>query len=135
MKQTGKDPSDLKTMIADYMENGFLDNIIDMFKHDMSLCSCTGNLITDERTRVRIGTVALFETLKSEVPKKVSEALPYILPVLKNRNPVYRGDAAYLLGIIGDPAAIPFLEEATKDGDAHVRTIAREAIEQIESGD
>jgi len=28
------EPSELKAMIAEYMEKGFLENIIDMFKHD-----------------------------------------------------------------------------------------------------
>jgi hypothetical protein len=32
----------MKTMIADYMEKGFLDNIIDMFKHDKSLMNMSG---------------------------------------------------------------------------------------------
>ena len=28
---------ELKTMVLDYMDNGYLENIIDMFKHDESL--------------------------------------------------------------------------------------------------
>jgi len=55
---------DLKKMLADYMENGLLENIIDMFKHDISLYEYVSDLMTDERMRVRIGTIALLETLK-----------------------------------------------------------------------
>ena len=54
---------ELKTMIADYMEKGFLENIIDMFKHDKTLYLFIGELMTDERVRVRLGMSALVETL------------------------------------------------------------------------
>ncbi len=125
--------SDLKTMIVNYMENGFLDNIVDMFKHDKSLYKLLGDLLIDERVRVRIGISALIETLKIEDSGNISKAVPYILPLLKNQNPVSRGDAAYLLGVIGDRDTIPFLNEIAKDKDVNVRTIAKEAIEEIKS--
>lgn len=131
MKHINNERHELKTMIADYMENGFLDNIIDMFKHDENLYAFLGDLITDERIRVRLGTSALIETLKAEDRQNIIKAIPYILPVLKHENPVYRGDAAYILGIIGHPDAIRFLKEATKDENENVRTIAEEAIEDI----
>jgi len=56
--------SQMKKMIADYMENGFIGNIVDMFKHDKTLYLLIGELMSDERSRVRIGTVALVEILK-----------------------------------------------------------------------
>jgi HEAT repeat protein len=122
---------DLKAIIAEYMEKGFLDNIIDMFKHDKNLYIYIGDLITDERLRVRIGTSALVEALKIEDPENVREAVLYILPLLKNKTPMHRADAAYLLGVIGDKNAIPLLEEITEDEDTNVRLIAKEAIEEI----
>lgn len=132
MEQIGAETSDIKKMIADYMENGCLENIIDMFKHDEGLYAYVGDLLTDERMRVRIGIVALLETLKSEYPEKVKKSLPHILPLLKNQNPVVRGDAAYLLGIIGDKSAILVLEEILKDEDANVGLIVKEAIDDLQ---
>jgi hypothetical protein len=129
---TTKAAFDLKIMIADYMENGFLENIIDMFKHDKNLYEYIGDLITDERMRVRLGVAALVETLKKEDPENVIKAIPFILPLLKNQNPVLKGDAAYLLGMIGHVDALPFLKEIVKDEDVNVRTIAKEALEEIE---
>jgi hypothetical protein len=125
---------DLKKMIADYMENGFLENIIDMFKHDVSLYTLIGELMKDERLMVRIGISALLETLKKEEPENISRAIPSILPILKDQNPVLRSDGAYFLGIIGDKDALPSLLEATNDEDEKVRIFAKEAIEEIESG-
>lgn len=133
MKPFNIEPSDMKTMIADYMDKGFLENIIDMFKHDVSLYACIGDLIKDERLLVRVGVSALVETLKDEKPENISKAIPSILPLLKDQNPVLRSDAAYFLGMIGYKDVLPFLREAANDEDGNVRIIAKEAIEEIES--
>jgi hypothetical protein len=129
----GSGPFDLKTMIADYLENAFLENIIDMFKYDKSLYAYIGDLMQDERMRVRLGVSALIETLQREDSVNVIQAIPSILPLLKNQNPMIRGDAAYLLGIIGQQDTIPFLHETMIDENTDVRIIAQEAIEDIQS--
>ena len=121
----------LKKMIADYMESGFLDNIVDMFKHDNNLYEYIGELMSDERIIVRIGVSALIETLTAEDSENISRALPNIIPLLEDQNPMLRGDAAYLLGIIGHKDAIPYLKKSLQDEHAHVRTIAKEALEEI----
>lgn len=123
--------SDLRTMIADYMEKGFLENIIDMFKHDNTLYALIGELIQDERIRVRIGITALMEELKAQDAGNLSKAAPNILPLLALKDPMLQGDAANLLGIIGDKSAIPFLEKALADENQDVRLLAKEAIEEI----
>ena len=133
LKKVAAEQFDFKKMIADYMENGLLDNIVDMFKHDTNLYSLIGNLLTDERMRVRIGATALIETLKQEDPENVDRSLPYIIQVLDDENPVYRGDAAYLLGILAHPDAVQPLKRMLHDENENVRIIAGEAIEDIES--
>lgn len=133
MKSNSIDPSDIKTMIADYMEKGFLENIIDMYKYDSSLYTYIGELMKDERLMVRIGISALLDTLKTEDPENISKAIPSILPLLKDKNPVLRSDAAYFLGMIGNKDIIPLLREAISDEDENVRVIAKEAIEDIEA--
>ena len=122
-------------MIADYMENGFLDNIVDMFKHDKSLYPLIGGLIGNERSRVRIGTVALVESLKSEDGGNVTSAIAGIAEFLKAPNATIRGDAAYLLGIIGHKDSLPFLKDNTNDENELVRETVEEAIEEIKAGD
>jgi HEAT repeat protein len=132
MDESKNETQDLKKMIADYIESGYLDNIVDMFRHDESLYEYIGYLMTDERMRVRIGATALIETLRKE-SEDVVKAVPYILPLLKDENPVTRGDAAYLLGIIGEKDTIPYLEEMLNDKDSNVSLIAKEAIDDIKS--
>ncbi len=122
---------DIRSMIAEYMENGFLENIIDMFKHDGKLYSLIGELIKDERMRVRLGITALMEELKRIDSHNISKAVPNILPLLNHKDPILRGDASNLLGIIGDKTTIPFLEKALQDENPSVRQIANEAIKEI----
>jgi HEAT repeat protein len=121
-------------MIADYMENGFLENIVDMFRHDRGLYPFIGELLGDERSRVRIGAVALVETLKEEDAEHIASAIPGVAEKLKDPNATIRGDAAYLLGIIGHRDALPFLKEMLNDDHDLVRESVSEAIEEIESG-
>ncbi len=120
-----------KAMIADYMEKGFLENIIDMFKHDSSLYPLIGDLMKDDRIRVRLGVSALVETLAREDAHAISAAIPGIVALLKNESPTIRGDAAYLLGMVGHHDAIPFLTDASEDENRSVREIVKEAIEEI----
>jgi HEAT repeat protein len=121
-------------MIADHMENGFLENIVDMFKHDRSLYPLIGDLLGDERSRVRIGAVALIETLQEEDAEHVASAIPGVAERLKDPNATIRGDAAYLLGIIGHRDALPFLKETLSDDHELVQESVKEAIEEIENG-
>ena len=130
---TNTENFNIKKMIADYIQDGFLDNIVDMFKHDKSLYSYIGDLMKDERIMVRIGVSALVETLRKEDSKNISRALPSVIPLLEDKNPMLRCDAAYLLGIIGHKDAIPFLRKASQNGHPHIRTIAEESIEDIEA--
>jgi HEAT repeat protein len=121
----------MEKMIADYMENGFLENIIAMFRQDKSLYPLIGTLLEDERSRVRLGATALIETLSEEYPDNLLAALPGITACLKNTNPTIRGDAANVLGIIGHKDSLPFLMEAADDKNEMVREIVRESIEVI----
>lgn len=122
---------DLRSMIADYMEKGFLENIIDMYKHDSGLYALVGELIQDERMRVRIGVTALMEELKSIDKGNASKAVSNLLPLLSHADPVVRGDASNLLGIISDKSVMPFLEKLLTDENPNVRIIAEDAIEEI----
>ncbi len=65
-------------MLADYMENGFLDNIVSMFRQDMTYYPYIGELLGDERLGVRIGTTARVETLLEDCIDNIFSAIPGI---------------------------------------------------------
>lgn len=122
---------ELRTMLLDYMEKGFLENIIDMFKHDESLYPLIIDMILDERIRVRLGAIALVEELVLFKKEYLIKLIPQIAELLNNLNPTIRGDAAYVLGIINHKDALPFLLNALEDEDLNVREIVRESAISI----
>lgn len=124
---------DLTAMIADYMDKGFLENIIDMFLHDASLYTLVGTLIQDDRIRVRIGITALIEELRRKDQSRVRLAVAGLLPLLAHKDMVIRGDAANLLGLTGDRGVVPALKALLEDENSNVRLIAQEAIDTLTS--
>jgi hypothetical protein len=121
-------------LIADHMENGFLENIIDMFKHDRELYSIVPDLMSDERSRVRIGTVALIESLRDTHVDEVSALVKDVAGLLKNENPAIRADTAYLLGTIGHEDAVEYLKDALDEKVEPVRQVIVETIEELKTG-
>ena len=121
---------DLLKVICDFLELGHVENIVAMFKQDKNLYGLTGNLIRDERFAVRLGTAVLFEELAEVRPDEISLAIPSLLPLLQDANPVLRGEAATILGIIGSPVAMQHLEQLTNDPDSQVREIIADILNE-----
>lgn len=124
--------NELKAMVLDYMEKGFLENIIDMFRHDEGLFQMIIDMIKDERVRVRLGATALVEELIKLKPEPLIRMIPDIAELLKDENPTVRGDGANLLDIIKHQDALPFLLIARNDADSNVREIVKDAIQNIQ---
>ena len=133
-----KDLEDIEStikMIADHMENGFLENIVAMFRQDKSYYPHIRDLMGDERMQVRIGTFALVEILMAEDFESIVSAIPGIAKLLKDENPTIRGDAAHLLGIIGHKDALPFLSAVSDEKSDLVRETIEESIEEIKENE
>ena len=117
-------------MIAGYMEAGFLENIVDMFKSDPALFKHLPGLVADERGRVRLGAAALVEELLPAYRADIERTVGSIARVaLTNENPAIRGDAAYLLELIGGEAATAALRAALgAEADPAVREAIMDAL-------
>ena len=116
--------------IGDFLELGHVENIIAMFRQDRSLYSLTGELIRDERFTVRLGVAVLFEELATLRPDDLHLAIPALLPLLEESNPILRGEAATILGIIGDGEAIANLRTLQNDPDQQVLEIVTDILAQ-----
>ncbi|HIJ59023.1 MAG TPA: HEAT repeat domain-containing protein [Nitrospirae bacterium] len=119
------------SMIIDYMEKGFLDNIIDLFIYNTSYFPLILEMLTDERLRVRIGATALVEHFSISHNEHLLRLIPDIAKLLKHKNPTIRGDCAYILSLIKDPSSLPYLEAHKDDENNIVRQIIEEAIVEI----
>ncbi len=103
-----------------------------MFKHDKTLYPITAKLIKDERLRVRLGAIALIESLKEINAEDLDVIADSVIPLLHDENPVIRGDTAHSLGIVGMKRHIEFLEKLLDDNNSDVRDAIKDSIEEIE---
>jgi hypothetical protein len=121
---------DILKVIGDFLELGHVENIIAMFKQDRGLYDLTGDLLRDERFSVRLGIGVLFEDLAVIRSKEISLAIPSLLPLLQEQNPILRGEAATILGIIGSRDALAPLDKLKNDPDSQVREIITDIFHQ-----
>lgn len=121
--------TEMKKTIADFIEMGHVENIVAMFKQDTDYYRYTGDLLRDERFMVRMGMVLLFEELAIERPNDIPLAIPFLLPLLSEKTPLYvLGEVLTVLGIIGNQEAKEYLQRYINDPDPQLAEIARDYV-------
>lgn len=125
------DETEFTKLIAEDLESGALEKVIELFRYNASLYLIVGHLLRDDRMKVRLGANMLMDTLCEQYPEQVQIAVPGLLPLLSDESPTIRGDAADILGMIGTPEHIPHLEALLEDLNPHVVEIADDAISLI----
>lgn len=128
-KMTDKVKQDTLDMIVSYMDKGFLNNIIAMFKSEKDLYPLAADLIKDERLRVRMGITALMEELCESDKDHCQASVEPLLVLLKSNNPTLRGDAAYLLSLVGGKTVEIQLKPLLEDPHPQVREIVMDFFE------
>jgi len=122
--------------VAEFLGRGLLDVLVDLFKADPALYGLLGELLADPQMGVRLGASALVEELAVVDPDRRPLAAAALAPVLRDADPVRRGDAAWLLGFVGGAGELMALETLAKqDPNADVREAAAEAEEKIKGAD
>jgi len=121
--------------VEDFLENGLLENLVALFSADPSLYPLIGELLADEKIATRVGASALVESLAEEDPENAILAVNALLPLLESDLALVRGDAAFLLGVVGRSEALSGLRRLLDDEDEGVREAVEEAVEIIEGGD
>lgn len=121
---------ELRSVIADFLEMGYVENIVAMFKQEPRYYQWTGDLLADERFAVRLGVSVLFEYLIAERPKDVHRALPSLQRALTHKAPWVRGEAVSVLAIIGSNDALALVKTAEHDPAPEVADIARDVLSE-----
>jgi hypothetical protein len=124
--------TEMRAMLIEYMEKGFLENIIAMIRQDSSLYRFIPDMLGDEHLRVRLGATALVEELVGGHAAELRAAVPGVIGLLKHENPTIRGDAASVLGIMKDPSSRDALRACLHDSHPGVREIAQDALSAME---
>ncbi len=120
--------AEMKQVVAEFLEQGHIDTVTALFRHDHHMFDLVGDILDDERYIVRLGMVVLFEDLVQEGVQEVERAIPSLAALL-DRAPVYvRGEAATILGIIGTPAALDHLRPLLSDPEPQLREIAADFL-------
>jgi hypothetical protein len=132
MSTAGSEVSDreLKRVIADFLDQGHVENIVAMFRREPLYYGWTGELISDERFSVRLGVSVLFEELKEIQPAKLELAVPSLVEVLSSSEPLYRGEAVSVLGLINTPEALAAVRRLADDPSPQVREMVQLILEE-----
>lgn len=128
---SGSEIIEFTKLISDDLESGELEKVMTLFQYNSSLFELVGNLIQDERMKVRLGVNMVIDNFSETDITKAQLAIPSLVPLLASDNPTLRGDVADLLGIVGTEALLPVLEPLLKDENHQVAEIAFDATQAI----
>lgn len=133
MKQTHDSVSDqdLKRVIADFLDQGHVENIVAMFRREPKYYTWTGDILRDGRFNVRLGVSVLFEELRQIQPENIELAIPSLLELLKTDDPLLRGEVISLLGIIGGATAPAIISQYSDDPDPRVREMVQLVLGEL----
>ena len=122
--------SDLKVVIADFLEMGHVENIVAMFRREPRYYSWAGELLRDERFNVRLGLTIVFEDLQHHSKENISLAIPSLVELLEDESPLIRGEAIGILGIIGTAEAREHIRARSNDTSPQVREMVQLALDE-----
>lgn len=134
MRETERTEIDenLLGVIKDFLEMGHVDNIVAMFHRNHEYYQWAGEILDDDRFRVRLGVSVLFEELRKREPEALDQAVPSLLRLLQSEKPHIRGEAVTVLGIIGSRAAVDAVKTMLHDKQPQICEIAADIL--AESG-
>jgi hypothetical protein len=121
---------ELKKVIADFLDQGHVENIVAMFRREPNYYAWTGEILRDERFSVRLGVSVLFEELQALQADKSALAIPSLAELLLDEEPLWRGEAVSILGIIGTPEAVALIRPLRHDTSAQVREMVELVLEE-----
>ena len=124
--------SELKKVIADFLEMGHVENIFEMFKREPLYYGWVGEILNDERFNVRLGISVLFEELKEKFPRDIALAISSLEHEMKNGQAFVRGEAVSVLGIIGTEQAVEIVKKALQDSSPQVVEVAKDVLEELQ---
>ncbi len=119
--------------IRELLEQQQMDQAVDYLKKYPEQMPALLDLMQreDNALGVSFGLSAIFEELAGS--KALKELVPKLGELTRHEKANIRGDAAYYLGLSGNPEARTWLEPLRNDPQEDVREIAREALEELPS--
>ena len=128
-QKTEVSDEELLKVVADFLEMGHVENIVEMFKQEPRYYQWTGKLLTDERFAVRLGVSVLFEYLVAERPEDVEQAVPSLVEVLTHEMEWVRGEAVSVLSIIDSEEALSHIRIMANDPSPQIRDMVEDILQ------
>jgi HEAT repeat protein len=129
------DLKEFTQLMSGDLEKGDIDKVVSLFSYNSTLYETIGPLLGQGSMFVRLGLNMLLEDLKEIKPDEVLLAIPQLVPLLENENPTIRGDAADLIGIIGEEQHAELIRFLLDDPSSQVREVTQEAIEALQQSE
>ena len=123
--------TDLTPMLADGLADGLLENVLALLRQEPHQAPLLAGLVADERVRVRMGAVAAVEALQEEANGGLTALADALVPHLTSDGATLRGDAAYLLGLVGEARHLDRLTPLLEDPHPDVVVLVEEAVASI----
>ena len=127
--------ADSEAGMADYfhmlLKEGQLPRAQAMIEADPALLAAVLPIVgnVDASLNVRLGAGVLLENFAGS--ETLRALLPHLGELSQHEDARIRADACHYLGLTGDAAARSWLDARLKDGDADVREIATESLQNI----
>lgn len=118
-------------LLRSLLAAGALREALKTMEHHPEALTALPSLLGAREFSLRLGALRLLEEVKRPPRSVLSKVIPSICALLKDPSPPVRGDAAYALGLLGDPAAGEPLRQALGDPHPDVQEAAREALEAL----
>ena len=113
------------------VKEGDAEKLAAMMVAESDLYAGAMALLADSDWSVRMGMMVVLEVVAERSSNLVQHAFPLLLELLGHQEANLRGDAAYLLGRIGDASVLDRLKGVIADANSEVAEAAQEAILQI----
>jgi len=122
---------ELKKVIRDFLDEGLAENIVIMFRRNPAYLEWTGDILKDDRLSVRLGVSMLMEELRAQIPAELPRAIPSLLPLLTDPEPLWRGEAVSVLGMLGTPDVIEYIRPLHEDPSPQVREMVEIVLDEL----
>lgn len=122
---------ELKKVIRDFLDQGLAENIVIMFRRNPSYLDWTGDILKDERLSVRLGVSMLIEELQPLIPDELPRAIPSLLKLLEDKEPLWRGEAVSILGMLGTQEVLEYIRPLSTDPSAQVREMVEIVLAEL----
>lgn len=130
---TATDPEGIKQYISDMLDDGNLNNVLEMLRLEPELIKNFIPLIQadDSSINVRLGIGAILEDLAGS--SNIQVLKDDLSGLLKHNSERVRGDAAHFISLLHDKQLIPTLVKLKDDPNPGVREVSLDSIEYLES--